>query len=291
MVLLAQVVSAADFRGGLEAIGDNTNLTNYDTNIHADATGQGGARNITSAIHFIIDMAKWVLGSLAVLMLVINAIKLIATGTDADDRVTKEKNFLKYALMGLVLVFVAEEAVTLAFFGQEGEVLRNEASAAEFATAGSQIFHGIYTFLEIMIGSIAVFMVVYSGFQMLVGSANEEAVNNGRKRIFTALLGLAVVGLSELVIKDIVFKDQGETIDVERGRILLASITNFLASIIGTMAVAAFIYAGFLYILNFGNDELTGKAKKMMMSAVLGMLLAAGAFALVSTVIEVPLAT
>ena len=53
------------------------------------------------------------------------------------------------------------------------------------------------------------------------------------------------------------------------------------------IAVLAFVYAGFLYILNFGNDEMTGKAKKVMFGAIIGLVLAAAAFAIVSTVIPV----
>lgn len=287
MLMVYQAALAVDFRDQLQNIGDRTNLENYDTNIHADATGQGGARNITSAIFFVIDFVKYVLGSIAVLMLIINAIKMITAGKDSEEEITKEKTFLKYALMGLVLVFVSEEAIKLAFFGEEGNVLRSEETAAEFGRAGSDVIKGIYTFVEVFMGSLAVLMIVYSGLQILVGGGNEEAATAGKKRVLIASIGLIIIGISELVVKDIVFKEQGDEIDVERGRQLIVSLTNFLASAIGTVAVLAFVYAGFLYILNFGNDEMTGKAKKIMFGALVGIVLAAGAFALVSTIIPV----
>ena len=130
-------------------------------------------------------------------------------------------------------------------------------------------------------------VLILAGFEMLVNSANEEAVGKARTRIWMSILGLVIVGLSEVVVKDIVFKDQGTEIDVERGRELLVSITNFLASVIGTIAIGAFVYAGFLYVLNFGNEEATGKAKKIMFGAVIGIVLAAAAFAIVATVVPV----
>lgn len=284
---LAEVAIAQDFRDILEDIGDQTNLENYQENVHADASDKTGVKNITSAIFFVIDFLKYLLGSIAVLMLIIHSMELITAGKESEDQITKGKNFLKYALFGLVLVFVSEEAVKLAFFGEEGEVLRSEESAAEFARAGGNLIEGIYTFLEVFIGSIAVLMLVMAGFEMLVNSANEEAVGKARTRIWLAILGLVIIGVAELVVKDIIFKDQGQEVDVERGRQLIVQITNFLVSVIGTIAVGAFVYAGFLYVLNFGNEDSTGKAKKIMFGAVIGIVLAAAAFAIVSTVVPV----
>lgn len=285
ILALHQLVSAASFRDTLSNIGENTNLENYSDNLHEDATGQGGARNITSAIFYLIDFVKYVLGSIAVLMLILNAVKMITAGKDSEEEMTKEKTFLKYALMGLVLVFVSEEAVKLAFFGEEGNVLESAESAAAFGQAGGNVIKGLYTFVEVFMGSIAVLMIVFSALQILIGGGSEEAATAGKKRIFLASIGLVVVGISELFIKGILFKDQGSEIDVAAGRNLVVSISNFLVSSIATIAVLAFVYAGFLYILNFGNEEMTGKAKKIMGGAIIGMVLAAAAFAIVSTVI------
>lgn len=287
VLALAHVAGAQGFQDLLENIGDKTNLENYNANNHAAASSRPGAKNITSAIFFAIDFVKYILGSIAVLMLIIHSIHLIGAGKESEEKVTKEKAFLKYALMGLVLVFISEEAVKLAFFGEEGEALRNSEEAIESAQAGSEIIRGLYTFLQAFLGSIAVLMIVYSGFQILVASGSEEATTAAKKRIIISGIGLAVVGLSEVMVKDVIFKEAGTEVDVERGREVIVSLTNFLVSVIGVISVGAFVYAGFLYILNFGNDEMTTKAKKVMFGAIAGMILAAGAFAIVSTVIPV----
>lgn len=285
------IAGATDFRSVLEEVGDKTQLENYNVTVHADASSHSGAKNITSAIFFVIDFIKYIAGTIAVLMLIINALHLLTAGKDSEEKTNKEKLFLKYSLMGLVLIFIAEEAITLAFFGTEGEALRNDEQAMEFATQGSSLVAGIYSFLEIFLGSIAVLMMVYSGFQVLVAGGSDETVTSAKKRIVISSIGLIIVGLSEVIIKDVIFnidKDSGQVnVDSERGRELIVSITNFLSSMMAVIAVLAFVYAGFLYILNFGNDEMTGKAKKIMLGAVLGLVLAAAAFAIVSTVIPV----
>jgi hypothetical protein len=291
LLVLFQSVGVAsagqDFLNVLEEVGDKTQLENYNVNVHADASSHSGAKNITSAIFFVIDFIKYIAGTLAVLMLIINALHLLTAGKESEEKTNKEKLFLKYALMGLVLIFIAEEGITLAFFGEEGEVLRDADQAAEFAQVGSELVRGIYTFVQVFLGSVAVLMMVYSGFQVLVAGGSDETVNAAKKRIVISSIGLIIVGLSETIIKDVVFKDQGDEIDVERGREIIVGLTNFLSSMMAVIAVLAFVYAGFLYILNFGNDEMTGKAKKVMFGAIIGLVLAAAAFAIVSTVIPV----
>lgn len=288
-MLLKQEAAFAvtSFQDVLEGLEEKINLENYQTTVHADAPTRSGAKNIASAIFFAIDFVKYTLGSIAVVMLILNAIKMITAGKDSEEAITKEKVFLKYALMGLVLVFVSEEAVRLAFFGEEGEVFRDEETAAEYAEAGADILKGLYTFVEVFIGAIAVLMMVYSGLQILVAAGSEETVNSAKKRIFISSIGLVVIGLSEVVVKDVLFKNQGSEVDVDRGRTLLIGLTNFLVSAIGTIGVFAIVYAGFLYIVNFGNEEMTNKAKKILFGAIAAVVIAAGAYAVVSTVIPV----
>ncbi|MBT5015875.1 hypothetical protein HN748_01005 [Candidatus Peregrinibacteria bacterium] len=287
LLALFQSVALAGYEDVLTTIGDKIELENYDVNVHADASTHDGAKNITSAVFFVIDFVKYIAGTIAVLMLIINALHLLAAGKDSEEKTTKEKLFLKYALMGLVLIFVADEAIMLAFFGEEGEILRNEEQAIEFAEQGANLIQGIYTFIEVFLGSVAVLMMVISGFQVLVAAGSDESVTAAKKRIVISSIGLVIVGLAEVVIKDVIFKNQGEEVDVERGREVIVGLTNFLSSMIAVIAVLALVYAGFLYILNFGNDETTGKAKKIMFGAIIGMVLAAAAFAIVSTVIPV----
>ncbi|MDP2624891.1 MAG: hypothetical protein Q8P27_01765 [Candidatus Peregrinibacteria bacterium] len=288
MLVLNQEFAFADsITDVLDTIGDKTELENYETTVHADAPTDSGVKNIASAIFFAIDFVKYTLGSIAVFMLIINSMRMIMAGKESEEATTKEKVFLKYALAGLVLVFVADEAIQLAFYGQEGEFLRDEDTAAEFATGGADLIKGVYTFVEVFIGSIAVLMMVFSGLQILIASGSEEAVNSAKKRIYISSVGLIIIGLSEVFVKDVLFVNQGDEVDVDRGREIIVGLTNFLVSIMATVGVIAFVYAGFLYVLNFGNEEFTNKAKKIMFGAIAGIVLAAAAFAIVSTVIPV----
>ena len=66
---------------------------------------------------------------------------------------------------------------------------------------------------------------------------------------------------------------------------LIIGWTKFTFPLLSIMAVVALIYAGFLYIANFGDDAQTETAKKIIIWLIIGLLLIFGAFALVSTII------
>jgi hypothetical protein len=47
-----------------------------------------------------------------------------------------------------------------------------------------------------------------------------------------------------------------------------------------------YIYGGYLYVTAFGNEESTGKAKKVFIGATIGLLLAMAAFGIVNTTVK-----
>ena len=68
-------------------------------------------------------------------------------------------------------------------------------------------------------------------------------------------------------------------------RSLIISWTTYLYPIAAILAVVAIIYAGFLYIIAFGDDGKTEEAKKIILWVVSGIILILGAFAIVNSLI------
>jgi hypothetical protein len=56
-------------------------------------------------------------------------------------------------------------------------------------------------------------------------------------------------------------------------RDLVIKYVNFALPYLALAAFLGFVYAGFLYVTAYGNDEQTGKAKKVMTYAVIGIVL------------------
>ena len=69
-------------------------------------------------------------------------------------------------------------------------------------------------------------------------------------------------------------------------RALVLRIVDFFLLFLGLIAVIMIIYGGITYVTAGGNDEKVGKAKKIIMYAIVGIVIVLISFALVNTVIR-----
>jgi hypothetical protein len=250
------------------------------------AGGTDGAQGIVSTIRRFLDIFKLIVAPVAVGFMIIMGGQMISAGRDNEEALTKGKNFLTYAVEGLILIFIADALIDV-IFGPEGEVFRSgEAGAKEFGRQTSTLFQGMYSFVQVIAASAAVFMLIHASMRYIAMSYSDDQAAMAKREVTWSLVGLFVVGVSEFVVKGILFQDQGTAIGVKEANQLFAQLTNFLAGTIGTLSFAAFIYAGFLYLTARENEDNVAKAKKVIYGAVLGIILAMAAFAITDTLVE-----
>lgn len=283
-LLIASPVMAQSLSETLGQVSEGTNLPGFEAAGHSDASYEPGASNITSAIFMMVDLTKYMLGTIAVLVIILSGIRLLTAAKQVEDVVNQQKENIKYAIIGLMIVILADVMVQQVFFGQQGEVYRSQADAQLAAERGTEQVEGIYNFLQIFVGSIAVFMVITSGIRMVISGGNEESMTKSRKQIMWAVIGIVLIGISEFAVKDIIFPDQGSRLsDVNAARAQIVDLTNFISGFIATIAIGFFMYGGFLYVTAAGREDQAGKAKKVFMGATIGLLIAMAAFAIVNT--------
>jgi PKD repeat protein len=66
---------------------------------------------------------------------------------------------------------------------------------------------------------------------------------------------------------------------------LVIQVTNYVLGFVGMIALVAFIYAGLLYVANFGNDDMTTKAKTILIYTSVGILVIILSYAFVSALV------
>jgi hypothetical protein len=278
---------AQDIGSVLEGIGTQTGLPGFGTSAHANASVESGASNITSAIFFVVDLVKYGLGAIAVIMVIFIGIKLITTGKNIEQSAPKMKEALKYIAIGLIVVMIADPLVRQVFFGEAGEVYRSETDAILAAQRGSEQIRGLYSFIEIFMGVVAVLMIIIYAVKMVTSQGNEETIKKSQKGIMWAVAGIMLIGVSELLVKDIVFPKEGSTLpDITRANELIVTITNFASGFISIVAIAMYMYSGILYFTAGEKADLAAKAKKVFFGATIGLLVAMGAYAIVNTFIK-----
>ena len=189
----------------LRDVGKQTKLPSYEEAGHAGASYERGAAGITSAILFATDALKYLMGGIAVLILILSGVRLITAGRQIEEVATKMKENIKYALIGLIVIIIADYAVKNVFFGEAGEVFRSESEAQLAAERGQELLQGIYRMGEYIIGAIAVFMIVMNGVRLVITGGSEDQIAKAKKNIMWAIAGLVIIGTSELVVVDILF--------------------------------------------------------------------------------------
>lgn len=286
-LVTAQIAPAGPAGGVLSDIGKSTQLPDFTTKGHSSSSIEPGASNITSALYYVIDFIKYFMGTIAVVMLIFSGVRLVTAGDKIEEIAPKMKENIKYAIIGLIVIMISDVMIKQVFFGEMGEVYRSEADAQLAAERGTEQIRGLYNFIEVFVGVVAVLMIVIAGFRLVVQGSNEETLAKAKKQVAYAAAGIMVIGLSELVVKDIVFPKQGSQLsDVNKANELIVTITNFASSFIATIAVAILMYAGVLYVTAAGDESKTEKAKKMFGQAVIGILIALAAYGVVNTVIQ-----
>lgn len=268
-------------------LGKTVPLSNFNIG-HADSSYESGASNITTAILYVVDLLKYLMGTITVIMVIAIGFNMVVAGKKIDEVAPKMKEALKYVAIGLVVVIMSSEIIKTVFYGESGEVYRSETDIKAAAEAGTEQLRGLYSLMEMFVGAIAVLMIIITGFRMVTSAGNEEVVNKSKKQITWAIIGLVVIGLSELVVKDIIFPKEGSTLpDVVKAQQLIVTMTNFASSFIATVAIAMYMYGGYLYVTAMGKEDNVGKAKKVFIGATIGLIIAMGAYGIVNTVIKV----
>lgn len=272
----------------IQSIGTGTNLPDYETvgSTHPDAAPYlEGVAIVSSPILYAVDLFRYFLSGIALLMVVISAIRLVST--DQEDKAKEAKTSLIVGAIGLLVVQLADVVVKKMFFGEQGDAFENVATAKLYAEESVSQIRGIIGFVEAFLGAVAVFVIVLRGFILVTSVGDEEAIGKAKTHILYAVAGLIIVGIAELVVRGIIFPDAGDSLpDVNAGRKLIIQFTNYVSGFVALFSFLALFYGGYQYVVSAGNEEGTEKVKKIITGALIALLLSLGSFALVSTFIK-----
>ncbi|HBB02691.1 MAG: hypothetical protein US89_C0005G0104 [Candidatus Peregrinibacteria bacterium GW2011_GWF2_38_29] len=276
---------------GLGAVGQVLGKTGAQTQndtLHAESSVEDGASEITSTILYLADYIKYFVGGIAVIMIIYAGARLIIAGKDSEKEAEASKKTIGYAILAIVVIILADTLVRKVFFGEYGEAFRNQGSAEFFAQEGADQIRGLYNFAEYFVGAIAILMIIINGVRIAMSFGNEDGKKKAIQRIAWSLAGLVLVGVSEFVVKDILFPETGTRLPaIDKATTLLKGMTNFASAFIATAAFVMLLYAGYMYVVGGADPDSAGKAKKALVAAIVGLVLAAGSYAIVNTVFSI----
>ncbi|MBN2306576.1 hypothetical protein JXD20_01185 [Candidatus Peregrinibacteria bacterium] len=227
----------------------------------------------------LIRIIRNVVGGVALIMGVLYGFRLvIARGQ--EDVITKQKNNFLYALLGFMMLIIAENVASI--FNPERATT---AQLIDFDAARDQL-RDITDYIKWLLGSVAVLMMVISSIRMITARGEEEAITKQKRNITWSFLGLLTIMLASNIVNSIyVLNEPAETraAAAETGIGEFAGVIRLILVFVGPLAIIFTIYAGYIYLTALDNEDRATKGKRMIVEGVVAIVIIYGAYALVNT--------
>lgn len=281
----------------IQSAGKNTGIPDFSTqfytaNQHPEAPSDPdhpGMEPLASPAYYALDIFRFAMSGIAMIVFIIAAIRLVASdGT--DENLTKAKDTLVYSAIGLIIIQLASSIVKKMFFGDSGQAFAtgedgNPSETFAFNTASE--LRGIVGMIEYFLGAVALLVIIVRSYALIFGAGQEEAMTKAKKHIMYAVVGIIVIGLSEFIIRKFVFPNEGASLPAaSAGRDLILQVTNFVAGFIAIVSFVMLFYAGYKYVVTGFSGQEADKIKKMLLGVVIGLVLSAGSYAIVNSLLS-----
>jgi len=241
------------------------------------------------AMNFIrngINIVKYILGGIALIMGVIYAMGLIFS-QGSEDSISKNKKAFIWVFTGFFILMISENISNI--FNPEGSTTDK---IIDFNSARDQL-RDIAQYLKWIFGSIIVFIMTISGIKMVTASGDEETITSQKRNLIWSMMGMLFILLSSNIVNAIYVINSPKEIVSGGAQPLIEEIGGIISLILiflGPIAILFTIYAGFMYLTAGDNEENTTKGKTMIIAGVTGIIIIYSAYAIINTLISAELA-
>lgn len=249
--------------------------------------------NVNPVLVAVFNAGIFLLGSIAAIFILYAGFKYITSGGDEQKARTAKLQIL-FAFIGIIIVVTAaviKKAIeTLGFLSvTEGPVTAGETAAGKIAP----IILSVSNFASLLVGTIATVFLLYAGFKYITSQGEAEAAATAKRQIAYAVIGIIITVLVNFGIAS-ALKDFVVTQPENVAAIITSTLDPYILLALRLVQYAAIIflvYAGFRYISSSGDPEAGATAKRQIIYAVVGLLIAGLAEAIQRAVITRNIAT
>jgi len=263
----------------------------------ADGQDINGTELLIDVVFNALTYVKMIIAVVGLIYALLLGYTLITASGDEEVYTTAKKS-LTYMIVGFVLIGMAQR------FGEmldmrDGVILSSGADIRERVNIFNIQVEIFMTFVKYIVGAYATILLVRNGLKLITGGGEEEEASKAKKSILYSASGLIFIFIGDIAINKVFYKITntytGVTgvdpmIDAEEGVAQLVGVTNLVMSFVGPVAVLMLIVSAVMYATAGGKEEDMEKAKRVIITTVVGILIIYGAFALVSTIITGKLA-
>lgn len=244
--------------------------------VSENTTGQDLAINL---VRRGIGILKFVIGAVALILGVIFAIQLIFS-QGKEENITKAKQNFLWLFVGFAILMIADNIA---------DIFNPETATSEALidfNAGQDQLRQIANYIKWLFGSIIILLMTVSGFRMIMAGGKEEVLTKEKTHLAWSGIGMLVILLASNIVNaiyvvnapdDIQAGETGDVITQVIGLIRLALV------FLGPIVIAFTIFAGFMFLTSFNNEDQANKAKRMIIAGITGIVIIYAAFAIVNT--------
>lgn len=284
---LQDIVDLYGIEGVEEKMSEIEELSADDVGLIADsitilyATGE---RQITEIARAVANTVKNLIAGLAVIWIVYAGARMVFAGGD-ENIITEQKRSIMYAGIGLVAILLVDRGIDY-LYGPAG-VARTTLEQDVGFTAE---IYGLVNFLKAIIGTIAILFIVISGIRTLFAAGEEDQLTKQKKSLLWIGLGLILIAIDEIIIENVFIiptqhSDQIRTSNITSIINTIGSVFQFILGFVGLIAFGALIYGAATMIMNYGNDEMVQKSRKIIRNAIIGIIVILSAYVIVATLV------
>ncbi len=233
-------------------------------------SGEGMLKNLVT--NNVIPLFKYIFIGVSILFFVLSIFLMITAGGE-EEEISKQRNALLWAMIGFVFIALAADV------SDALNPIQNEGIDVD-ASRGIKVFQKIVTYLQLVLGLIAVVFTFYAGFRFVTAGDDEETIDQSKRHFFWGIMGLIVVILADPLVNNVFYPADGSP-GIEETKSFtmeIMGVLKFILSFLGVLALIGLVFAGVLYITSFGSEERQNRAKQIIMATVIGIVIIASSY-------------
>ena len=247
--------------------------------------GASGERQITEIARAVTDTLKNLIIGLAVIWIIYAGIRIIFAQGE-ESVITEQKKSILYVGIGLIAILLVGRGIDF-LYGPAG-IVRTELTQDQ---GFSNEVYGLVHFLKAFTGIIAILFIIISGIKMLFASGDESEITKQKTSLLWIGVGVILILINKVIVENIfIIPSQDQSDQIRTSNIisiinLIGNVLQFILGFVGLIAFGILIYGAANMIMNFGNDEMVEKSKKIIKNAVIGILVILSAYVIVATLV------
>lgn len=254
------------------------------------APSSGWSDGVINAFTTIAFQIKNFFIAIAVIFLIIGVIKLLFSSSD-EESVKKWKSNIIWTSIGIFVMQVSFSVWNTLILKTDSDQIGSRLGWEFWVN----IFSPIVNLLQMLAGFGFLFMAVWAFFVMVTAWGDEEAAKKSKNTILYAIIGFLLIKIPYVIVRSFYGRPGCENssgsiisigtcdikeVDLTKWIGIVWKLFTFFNTFLSVICVILIVYAGWLVLISWGDEEKLKKAKNTILYIVLGFIILVGSHAI-----------